>query len=226
MACTVLRTLRIEPGVAADYRFFEPFHYRAGPPRGVTRVLLAFCGDGALPVGIAVETVPPLNCAARERALPGRYAGLSRRDRAVALNRDVRTIARVVVHPIYRGTGIGVRLVCAILNSAETPFVEAFAAMGRVHPLFERAGMRRVEVPRAPESVRLEAALAVAGVRPIDLVDLPLRRVRGAFREALRHAARDKAAAPGAWLAEARRRLLSSPVYYLWQRPPGAAESV
>lgn len=57
------------------------------------------------------------------------------------LNAEVRCISRVIVHPSFRGLGIGVGLVRHALDTATTPYTEAIAAMGWVHPLFEKAGM-------------------------------------------------------------------------------------
>lgn len=52
-------------------------------------------------------------------------------------------ISRVVVHPTYRGCGVGQRLIRAYLNIH--PDCDTVAAMARFNPVFERAGMRRVE---------------------------------------------------------------------------------
>jgi GNAT superfamily N-acetyltransferase len=216
-ACSVLRALEIAGGAKADYLALEGFHYRGGRPRGVLRIFAARCG-GTL-AGVLVETVPPLNCAARETLLRARYACLDRRARALAINRDVRTIARVIVHPLFRGTGVGTALVKHALARAQTPYVEAFAAMGRVHPLFERAGMRRIDVPLSRQARQLLAALDAARLRPIDLVDAAASRMPAAVRRALRLFAKDKEAGPGNWLEEARHRLLSRPVYYFWSMP-------
>jgi len=218
-ACSVVRSLSIEVGSVADYAALERFHYRSGKPRGVLRVFAARCGGGL--AGVIVETVPPLNCAAREVVLRGRYAGMDRRGRAFALNEEVRTIARVIVHPLFRGMGVGRMLVRHVLTHAETEFVEAFAAMGRVHPLFERAGMRRVDVPASREAARLMAALAAAGMRAVDLVDADMRRLPADVRHALRSFARDKEGGKAGWVGEARERLLSRPVYYFWRSPEG-----
>jgi predicted N-acetyltransferase YhbS len=64
----------------------------------------------------------------------------------------VRTIARVIVHPQFRGLGVAARLVRRICNECPTRYVEAFAAMGDVHPFFEHAGMTRVPPTRAGEA--------------------------------------------------------------------------
>lgn len=52
-------------------------------------------------------------------------------------------ISRVVVHPTYRGCGVGQRLIKAYLRIH--PNCDTVAAMARFNPVFERAGMRRVE---------------------------------------------------------------------------------
>ncbi len=90
---------------------------------------------------------------------------------AARLNREMRTIARVVVHPIFRSVGLAVQLVRHLLDRAETPYVEALAAMGRVHPFFSRAGMTAFDRPALPDAVRVLAAMDRESVRPIDLVD-------------------------------------------------------
>jgi len=51
-------------------------------------------------------------------------------------------ISRVVVHPIYRGCGLAVRLVRHALRTARTSRIEALAVMGAIHPFFELAGMK------------------------------------------------------------------------------------
>ena len=75
-------------------------------------------------------------------ATGGRYGGPDRRAAAALLNAEVEAISRVIVHPVYRGCGLAVRLIRHALMHAETPMVEALAAMGAVHPLFEKAGMK------------------------------------------------------------------------------------
>ena len=57
-----------------------------------------------------------------------------------------RKIARVVVHPSYRGVGIGKRMVEKYI--ADYPLTEVIAVMAKYNPFFEKAGMIRV-----PDSV-------------------------------------------------------------------------
>jgi len=85
------------------------------------------------------------------------------------LNTEVECISRVVVHPIFRSSGLAVRLVRHALAAAETPMVEALAAMGAVHPFFEKAGMTALPLPPDRHIARLLSAAEAVGLCPADL---------------------------------------------------------
>lgn len=53
-----------------------------------------------------------------------------------------RRISRLVVHPSYRGIGVGQALVHKYLSEFDS--VDVIAAMGLINPVFEKAGMTRV----------------------------------------------------------------------------------
>jgi GNAT superfamily N-acetyltransferase len=89
-------------------------------------------------IAAGVLSYPTLRCFARESVLPrAREAGW--------VNENLRTISRVVVHPQFRGVGVASRLVRVMCEEAGTGYVEAIAAMGKVHPFFEKGGMKRIE---------------------------------------------------------------------------------
>ena len=90
----------------------------------------------------------------------------------------MRTISRVIVDPRCRGVGLAVRLVRHALEDATTPYTEAIAAMGRVHPFFEKAGMVRFDPPVSREMSRFEAALAQIGCPPWTLASTRAVRAR------------------------------------------------
>lgn len=163
--------LRIEDGGLRDYRALAEHHYKSGAPYAPTAIyamrhdrltaISRFTGGGSesVLVGVLVMARPQLCCALRDAATRGRYHGLMVREAADLLNREVRAITRVVLDPRYRGLGLAVRLVRHALQQATTPYVEALAAMGRVNPFFERAGMVRYEGPPRPADARLLDAL-------------------------------------------------------------------
>jgi hypothetical protein len=222
--CTIWNHLRIEAGNSSDYATLKEFHYRSGHPGAIKRILAArYTGPGlgrsdaahGMTAAVLVESLPALGCALRSIALPGVFQTGNRRLNAAKLNRDMRTISRVIVHPMFRSVGLAVELVRHALAHAETPYVEALAAMGRVNPFFERAGMRAFDRPALPDAIRMIAALEHAQLRPIDLAD-PARMTHNQFLESeLRRFCR-KAKTWDEMIAEARSRLLSQPVYYVW----------
>jgi ABC-type ATPase with predicted acetyltransferase domain len=70
------------------------------------------------------------------------------RQRLRFANDHVRTISRIIVHPQFRSIGLASFLIRHLCAHCPTRYVEALAVMGRVHPMFERAGMTRFEPSR------------------------------------------------------------------------------
>jgi len=261
--CTLLQGIRIERGTATDWRALAPLHYRshhagavtdvfrmvyepaprAGPAgAGISRRCRRGLGEAAygrrVLVGVLVVSRSALSVGARDRATGGRYrtAGLGRTATADLVNRELRVISRVVIAPNWRGLGLAGRLVADALPQIGTPYVEAMAAMGRVHPFFERAGMTAYPQPPSPQAERLRACLEAVGIS----------RVRRRSAEALGRALNALAPGPrrlawreiGRWARSYlgaknhrtnrpnRRRMLelvarhldAAPVYYLWKR--------
>ncbi|MEX0885635.1 MAG: hypothetical protein WD009_04270, partial [Phycisphaeraceae bacterium] len=193
--------------------------------------------------GVLVESMPALRCAMREWAMGDRYGSwLSGGERAKLLAAEVRCISRVVIEPRWRGLGLAVRLVQWALNTAQTPVTEALAAMGRVNPFFERAGMTAYPRPTHETDARLIAAMHRVGVEVVDLASrarvearlaaLATGEQRWFERELLRWwrsgAGRCQGGGDvGAAIEAARDRLVCQPIYYLRARvgkPPLVAE--
>ena len=143
--------LTLEPGSSADYRPLAGFHYRAGPPATWARVVAVrhsapwqLAADPAAPgrpVAVGVLSWPTAVSRPRREVF-----GLDRADFGAQLrfaNAHLRTVSRVVVHPQFRGLGLATRVIVALCDWCPTRFVEASAAMGAVHPMFDRAGLQR-----------------------------------------------------------------------------------
>lgn len=192
--------VRIEwrDGSLADFRALAHLHYHPQPPRASAGVRAAIDASSGACVGVLVLAMPVLNARWREAPFPGRYRTDDRRADALRLNREVRTIARVVVDPRYRGLGIASGLVSRYLRAALTPVTEAVAAMGAFSRFFESAGMRAYPVPPAARDLRLVDAAASLGIEPWMLADpelIPARRLAsGLLEREARRWARDSRA--------------------------------
>ena len=170
----------IEPGSRSDLDQLARFHYAAGRPGPIARLLRAV--DDGQTIGVLVASMPTLNGRWRAIAWPGGYDTLDQRLNANRLNHDVRILSRVIVDPRYRGRGIAVKLVRAYLADPCTVRTEAVAAMAHACPFFERAGMWRIDLPPSKADAKLRRAMARHGVEPADLLSHPPESIAGALR--------------------------------------------
>lgn len=228
--------LRFEQGTLQDYRRFAFMHYRCGEGLGfVDKVFVCREGAAGAILGVVVYGRPALELALRNQVMNRRYVR-----RPGQLNRELRVLKRLIVHPDVRGCGVGHWLVRHTLPLAETPFVECLAAMGAVNPVFEKAGMRRIGVcAGGPVCDQVLAELHGMGADPFsaDFAEQVCRRLtvrrlvaqaavawyRGITGDGEHRVSRQTPTL----LAQTFRQLAGSrPVYYLWARDPQGWESI
>jgi len=68
--------------------------------------------------------------------------------KARLINDEIARISRVIIHPKFRGIGLGEFLVKETLHKVDAKVVEVLAVMARYNPFFEKAGMLRVDYRR------------------------------------------------------------------------------
>ncbi len=222
------RRLKIERGWKRDYDAFAAMHYRASDELVfVGKIFVMRDERGGEPVGIVVYSHAPLELALRNRATSGWFSRNPKR-----VNRSLRILRRLVIHPDLRGCGLGHHLVRKTLPLVGTKYVECLAAMGEFNPVFERAGMERIgKYDVSPEQTAALDALKALDVDPNgrEFARQVCRRPR--VRRIVARVVHDWYAATTAGgdrrverqspqlLAQTFRGLIGSqPVYYLWQR--------
>ena len=246
--CTVTRNLEIVRGTRADYESLSHYHYREGHP-GAAVAIFALKGKFRAAtkletVGVIVYSMPTAGAQMRNIATGGIFAGLDRSTGLKLINKNIRTINRVIIEPRFRLLGLAVRLVRETMSVMDAPFIEAMAVMGRANPFLEKAGMTRYDSPISASCVRLIEAFSAVGVDEQDLIDptIVLNRLsslvtrrsysesRGTSHEAqfieeemmrfLQSYGQRRLMQPG---SERTRFILSKltdrPVYYMWRNP-------
>lgn len=156
--------LRIARGSRRDLRALARFHYVGKPPAVLQDVVVARYRDplrGWRVAGVATTSYPTLASRPRSRSLALDPAE-QRRNRRF-LNRHVRTVSRVIVHPQFRSLGLASRLVAALVRRSRVRYVEAMARMGLVQPIFEHAGFVRTNADHPDEIPHYLLDRAAAG---------------------------------------------------------------
>jgi len=175
MCCTVTYRLEIAEGSKADYESLSHYHYREnhlGPYAAIYAMKGKFrTAEHLQTVGVIVYSMPATGCQMRTIATGNMFSGLDRSTRLKLINKNIRTISRVIIEPRFRSLGLAARLVKETMPIMDVPFIEALAVMGRVSPFFEKAGMTRFDPPASAGCVRLTEAVAAVGVDEPDLID-------------------------------------------------------
>jgi len=145
--CTVTKNLTVTEGTLEDYRKLAEFHYRNPETHPAVKKIFTLKNKDGEPVGCIMYSYPPL-------AMFGRRQALGRQPSIEELNRNFATISRVVLHPKYRSTGLGTRLVRETLPLSGAKYVETMAVMARYNPFFEKAGMKKITEAQGDETVK------------------------------------------------------------------------
>lgn len=181
MSCTVTKNLKIVKGNKADYESLSHYHYREsrlGPYAAIYALKGKFRTDeqletvsaGHLTAGVIVYAMPTACCQMRNAAL-GFLSGLDKSTRLALINKNIRTISRVIIEPRFRSLGLAVRLVKETIPLLNVPVIEALAVMGQVNPFFEKAGMTRIDSPPSVQVSRLIEAFGAVGIEERDLIN-------------------------------------------------------
>ena len=155
--CSLTREMRIEEGTIQDWRRLAEYHYRSHRTANVKKIFKLTRKDELC--GVIVYSYPPPISAGRKQAI-GKI-------NPKELNRLLSTISRVVIHPKYRGIGLGAKLVRETLPKAGTPYVELTAVMAKYNPFAEKAGMKKILERKPPkQAIKIAETLRKLGFNP------------------------------------------------------------
>jgi GNAT superfamily N-acetyltransferase len=131
--------IAIEAGSVEDWHALAKYHYRSARLGPVDRIYRLKTGGQV--VSVAVYAFPTLQSSVRNRVFADRYNGHAlARERHVLLNREVRTLRRLVTHPDWRRKGLAAKLLRVTLPALDVPFVECVSVAARRSHFLEDAG--------------------------------------------------------------------------------------
>ncbi len=224
---SIRHELRIEKGCKQDYDKFSAMHYRATDELGFVDKVFVLRNEENQTLGIVVYSHGPLELALRNKATEGIFIRNPSK-----MNKEMRILRRLVIHPDVRGCGLGHFLVENTLPMVGTAYVECLASMGDTNPVFERAGMERIGQCKLPAiCCTAIKSLKELGLDPIcsELsnrvsTDRHVKRivegvVRAWYAATTGGGSKRVEKQQSEFLTQAFRGLIGSrPVYYLWRR--------
>jgi len=155
--CSLFNDVCVRKGSIEDYKKLSRFHYRTKDEnksvgQGMRDYFKLLFHDDL--IGVIVYSGSYLNLKPRNMVFGERYVytpGDSAKVRLI--NEEIARISRVVIHPKFRGIGLGAFLVRETLPKGKAKVVEVLAVMAKYNPFFEKAGMVRVDYQREEISI-------------------------------------------------------------------------
>jgi GNAT superfamily N-acetyltransferase len=142
--CTAVEDVVIREATREDYHRLSYLHYREQRLPVTLRIYAMERGSEL--IGVIVYGSPPPQTAGRRQAV-----GYS--PNIEEINRDWAVVSRVIIHPKYRTTGLGARLVRDTLPKIGRRHVELVAVMAQYNPFAEHAGMKLIRKSEPSDEV-------------------------------------------------------------------------
>lgn len=134
-----LKDIEIVNGDLDDYKKLSKYHYKNTKTVPAVKNVFKMLYRGKM-IGVAVYSCPNRQLRGRNIFFENRYL-----NKGVPImgdiNRDFLTGSRFIIHPLYRGCGLGSYLVRETIKYTKTPFVEVVASMAKYNRFLQRANL-------------------------------------------------------------------------------------
>lgn len=239
--------MRVERGSKADWDQLHDLHYKAESLPAGPKFWRCVTDEGEL-VGIVVLSSVSLLLAPRHQVFPklkpGQDSHFTNVHRATYLNANFKRAARIVTDTMYRGIGVGYRMVNLAMRLEGMKFIEIQSSMSKFNPFDIKAGFKHAHLrPAAAYEAGLKFMRSQFKAHPADhkavldeldaMTEPAQKRVTDAMKAFYyRHSAREKTGsnlnqgtskvesmAPAHLLRELQQLVFASPVYGIWQNP-------
>jgi len=156
----------IKEGTLSDYKKLNKFHYKNMSTNfPYTKIIVAKYNNEL--VGVAVHSPPFLQTKGRTIKFEGKYS-VMKKEVVREINKLFIRGARYVISPKYRACGLGQKLVTGSLPFIkEKKYLEVIAVMGKYNPVFEKAGMEKIEITKETDvpTIKLTNWMKEKGLR-------------------------------------------------------------
>lgn len=137
------KDMKVEIGTIEDYEKLKRFHYRQAT-LGARKAIYRLTYKNNL-IGVIAICYPHLALKGRNIALNNELARMTK-ENCHRLNEEFDSVARVIIHPKFRGIGLAQYFLQEYFKLTSVKYVETVAVMSNYNPFFEKAGMTRFDV--------------------------------------------------------------------------------
>ena len=135
--------LKVEIGTKEDYNKLKKFHYRQSNLGALKNVYKLSLKNKT--IGVIVICYPHLALKGRNIYTKGKYNKMTK-EICAEINEKFECIARVILHPKYRGLGLAYYFLQEYFNMSDCEYIETVAVMSKYSPFFQKAGMTYIPV--------------------------------------------------------------------------------
>lgn len=157
--CSLYNQIKIEEGTIQDYYKLGKFHYRNGKFAGHFKTFKMLHNNDL--IGVVCYSYPPLALKGRN-TYTDRYKN-STSEIAKLINKELKIVSRIVIHPKYRGIGLATDLLKETMPLTNQKYIELLAVMGRFNPFAEKSGMIKVEYEESNKYKKIQNYLIQHG---------------------------------------------------------------
>lgn len=157
----IYKEVIVEEGDREDYEKLKRFHYRQSKLGAVKKIYRMKYKDDV--IGALVITYPHLALKGRNIYTEKKYAKMTK-EICTEINEKFECVARVVIHPKYRGIGLSYHMLQEYFKMTDIQYIETVAVMANYNPFFEKAGMTRIDTEQDKKRAKRVAELEKYGL--------------------------------------------------------------
>lgn len=152
----IYRFIKVEEGTKEDYEKLKKFHYRQAGIGAIKNIYRMKLKEDI--IGIVVITYPHLALKGRNVYTNNKYSKMTK-ENCKKINEEFECIARVILHPSYRGIGLAYYMLKEYFKLSKSKYIETVAVMAQYTPFFEKSGMKRIETDEDEKRTKMISKL-------------------------------------------------------------------
>lgn len=135
-----LKDIIVEEGTIQDYKKLGKYHYKNTEAKFIKKIYKMTYKD--MLIGVAVYSMPKQQLIGRNIYFNKKYINERGIPKMKEVNEDFATGARFIIHPMFRGAGLGRELVKQTSDKLDIKYIEIVSAMAKYNKFLDGSGAK------------------------------------------------------------------------------------